>query len=109
MRQLFLSRLLDFSLINSSFISVNKTSEYSDAALAGLASKENFSSVSLRSVNTSEQMSNNSAVPYKNLMLMQIKGKNLLQLCWYQSKLWALESLDKLLSELLMYLFDIID
>ncbi|CAB1317093.1 unnamed protein product, partial [Coregonus sp. 'balchen'] len=32
---------------------------------------ENFSNVSLRSVNISEQMSNNSAVPYKNLMLMQ--------------------------------------
>uniref|UniRef100_A0AAQ5WZF0 HP domain-containing protein n=1 Tax=Amphiprion ocellaris TaxID=80972 RepID=A0AAQ5WZF0_AMPOC len=58
---------------------MNKTSEYSDAALAGLASKENFSSVSLRSVNISEQMSNNSAVPYKNLMLMQIKGRRHVQ------------------------------
>lgn len=57
-----------------SVIPGNKTSEYSEAALAGLASKENFTSVSLRSVNTSEQMSNNSAVPYKNLMLIQIKG-----------------------------------
>lgn len=56
-------------------IPVTKTSEYSEAALAGLASKENFSSVSLRSVNISEQTSNNSAVPFKNLMLMQIKGK----------------------------------
>lgn len=62
-------------------ISVNKTSEYSEAALAGLASKENFSNVSLRSVNISEQMSNNSAVPYKNIMLMQIKGENSLILC----------------------------
>uniref|UniRef100_A0A3P8TUB3 Supervillin n=1 Tax=Amphiprion percula TaxID=161767 RepID=A0A3P8TUB3_AMPPE len=58
---------------------MNKTSEYSEAALAGLASKENFSSVSLRSVNISEQMSNNSAVPYKNLMLMQIKGRRHVQ------------------------------
>ncbi|XP_019124964.2 supervillin-like isoform X4 [Larimichthys crocea] len=57
----------------------SKTSEYSEAALAGLASKENFSSVSLRSVNISEQMSNNSAVPYKNLMLMQIKGRRHVQ------------------------------
>ncbi|XP_062284538.1 supervillin [Scomber scombrus] len=57
----------------------NKTSEYSDAALAGLASKENFSSVNLRSVNISEQMSNNSAVPYKNLMLMHIKGRRHVQ------------------------------
>lgn len=31
--------------------------------------------MSLRSVNVSEQMSNNSAVPYKNLMLIQIKGE----------------------------------
>ncbi|KAK1879164.1 Supervillin [Dissostichus eleginoides] len=58
---------------------VNKSSEYSEAALAGLASKENFSSVSLRSVNISEQMSNNSAVPYKNLMLMQLKGRRHIQ------------------------------
>uniref|UniRef100_A0A8C4F7F6 HP domain-containing protein n=1 Tax=Dicentrarchus labrax TaxID=13489 RepID=A0A8C4F7F6_DICLA len=58
---------------------LTKTSEYSEAALAGLASKENFSSVSLRSVNISEQMSNNSAVPYKNLMLMQIKGRRHVQ------------------------------
>ncbi|KAG7236619.1 hypothetical protein INR49_000743 [Caranx melampygus] len=56
-----------------------KTSEYSEAALAGLASKENFSSVSLRSVNISEQTSNNSAVPFKNLMLMQIKGRRHVQ------------------------------
>ncbi|XP_041848842.1 supervillin-like isoform X2 [Melanotaenia boesemani] len=58
---------------------INKSSEYSEAALAGLASKENFSSVSLRSVNISEQTSNNSAVPYKNLMLMQVKGRRHVQ------------------------------
>ncbi|XP_044076630.1 supervillin-like isoform X1 [Siniperca chuatsi] len=58
---------------------LNKTSEYSEAALAGLASKENFTSVSLRSVNISEQMSNNSAMPYKNLMLIQIKGRRHVQ------------------------------
>ncbi|XP_067330432.1 supervillin-like isoform X4 [Channa argus] len=58
---------------------LNKTSEYSEAALAGLASKENFSCVSLRSVNVSEQMSNNSAVPFKNLMLMQVKGRRHVQ------------------------------
>lgn len=58
---------------------MTKTSEYSEAALAGLASKENFSNVNLRSVNISEQMSNNSAVPYKNLMLMHIKGRRHVQ------------------------------
>lgn len=55
-------------------ITANKTSEYSEAALAGLASKENFSSVNLRSIASSEQASNNSAVPFKNIMLIQIKG-----------------------------------
>lgn len=54
---------------------VIKNSGFSEVALAGLASKENFSSVNLRSVNISEQMSNNSAVPYKKLMLMQVKGE----------------------------------
>ncbi|XP_008432169.1 supervillin isoform X9 [Poecilia reticulata] len=58
---------------------LNKNSDYSEAALAGLASKENFSSVSLRNVNISEQTSNNSAVPFKNLMLIQVKGRRHVQ------------------------------
>ncbi|XP_034090382.1 supervillin a isoform X12 [Gymnodraco acuticeps] len=58
---------------------MNKNSGFSDVALAGLASKENFSSVNLRSVNISEQMSNNSAVPYKKLMLLQVKGRRHVQ------------------------------
>jgi len=53
---------------------VSTNSNFSEVALAGLASKENFSNVSLRSVNLTEQNSNNSAVPYKKLMLLQIKG-----------------------------------
>ncbi|KAG9471464.1 hypothetical protein GDO78_014628 [Eleutherodactylus coqui] len=56
-----------------------KNSNFSEVALAGLASKENFSSVSLRSVNFTEQHSNNSAVPYKQLMLIQIKGRRHVQ------------------------------
>uniref|UniRef100_A0A671ULX4 Supervillin n=1 Tax=Sparus aurata TaxID=8175 RepID=A0A671ULX4_SPAAU len=75
----------------------NKTSEYSDAALAGLASKENFSSVSLRSVNISEQMSNNSAVPYKNLMLMQIKGRRHVQTRLVEPRASSLNSGDSFL------------
>ncbi|KAM3593440.1 uncharacterized protein V6R79_013069 [Siganus canaliculatus] len=51
----------------------------SDVALAGLASKENFSNVNLRNVNVSEQMTNNSAVPYKKLMLLQVKGRRHVQ------------------------------
>lgn len=55
---------------------MSKSSSLSDAALAGLASKENYSSVSLRSVSVSEQVTNNSAAPYKKLMLMQVKGQS---------------------------------
>ncbi|XP_053715034.1 supervillin a isoform X2 [Synchiropus splendidus] len=58
---------------------MNKNSGFSDVALAGLASKENFSNVNLRSVDISEQMSNNSAVPYKKLMLLQVKGRRHVQ------------------------------
>lgn len=58
---------------------VSKSSSISDAALAGLASKENYSSVSLRSVSVSEQVTNNSAAPYKKLMLMQVKGQSCAQ------------------------------
>uniref|UniRef100_A0A8C9YBF3 Supervillin a n=1 Tax=Sander lucioperca TaxID=283035 RepID=A0A8C9YBF3_SANLU len=58
---------------------MTKNSGFSDVALAGLASKENFSNINLRSVNISEQMSNNSAVPYKKLMLLQVKGRRHVQ------------------------------
>uniref|UniRef100_A0A671SWW6 Supervillin-like n=1 Tax=Sinocyclocheilus anshuiensis TaxID=1608454 RepID=A0A671SWW6_9TELE len=58
---------------------MNKNSGFSEVALAGLASKENFSGVSLRSVNASEQSSNNSAMPYKKLMLIQVKGRRHVQ------------------------------
>lgn len=66
--------MLLLSVLFLSFL-VNKNSGFSEVALAGLASKENFGSVSLRSVNASEQSSNNSAMPYKNLMLIQVKGE----------------------------------
>ncbi|KAG5268268.1 hypothetical protein AALO_G00210640 [Alosa alosa] len=59
---------------------INKGSGgFSDVALAGLASKENFSNVNLRSVNVSEQTSNNSALPYKKTMLVQVKGRRHVQ------------------------------
>ncbi|KAM9827737.1 supervillin a [Neosynchiropus ocellatus] len=58
---------------------MDKNSGFSDVALAGLASKENFSNINLRSVDISEQMSNNSAVPYKKLMLLQVKGRRHVQ------------------------------
>lgn len=46
-----------------------------DVALAGLASKENFRKVSLRSVKSTEVVTNNSALPYNKLMLIRIKGE----------------------------------
>ncbi|XP_078089655.1 supervillin a [Mustelus asterias] len=58
---------------------MSKNSNLSEIALAGLASKEDFSSVNLRNVNLTEQVSNNSAVPYKKLMLLQIKGRRHIQ------------------------------
>ncbi|XP_076855694.1 supervillin a isoform X4 [Brachyhypopomus gauderio] len=58
---------------------MSKNSGFSAVALAGLASKENFSSVNLRSVNISEQSSHNSHMPYKTTMLMQVKGRRHVQ------------------------------
>lgn len=66
---------------------VSTNSNFSEVALAGLASKENFSNVSLRSVNLTEQNSNNSAVPYKKLMLLQIKG--MLEMFFTFCTFWA--------------------
>nr|XP_057916400.1 supervillin a isoform X2 [Doryrhamphus excisus] len=57
----------------------NKNCTLSDAALAGLASSENFGSISLRSVDISEQTSSSSAVPYKNVMLLHVKGRRHIQ------------------------------
>lgn len=54
---------------------VAKHSNLADAALAGLASKENFKKVNLRSVKSTEVVTNNSAVPFHKLMLIHIKGK----------------------------------
>ncbi|KAM9440148.1 supervillin isoform 5-T5 [Clarias gariepinus] len=73
---------------------VSKSSSISDAALAGLASKENYSSVSLRSVSVSEQVTNNSAAPYKKLMLMQVKGRRHVQTRLVEPRVSSLNSGD---------------
>uniref|UniRef100_A0A2K6UQ02 Supervillin n=1 Tax=Saimiri boliviensis boliviensis TaxID=39432 RepID=A0A2K6UQ02_SAIBB len=75
--QEYTEQRLNIAFMESKRMKVEKMSSnstFSEVTLAGLASKENFSSVSLRSVNLTEQNSNNSAVPYKRLMLLQIKG-----------------------------------
>ncbi|TRY58996.1 hypothetical protein DNTS_012394 [Danionella cerebrum] len=81
-RQEYTEQRLNIGLLESKRMKqerMNKNSGFSEVALAGLASKENFSSVSLRSVNASEQSSNNSAMPYKKLMLIQVKGRRHVQ------------------------------
>ncbi|XP_067561190.1 supervillin isoform X5 [Pseudorca crassidens] len=73
---------LNVAFVESKRMKVEKmsaSSNFSEVTLAGLASKENFSNVSLRSVNLTEQNSNNSAVPYKKLMLLQVKGRRHVQ------------------------------
>uniref|UniRef100_A0A672SSK5 Supervillin n=1 Tax=Sinocyclocheilus grahami TaxID=75366 RepID=A0A672SSK5_SINGR len=74
-----------------------KSSSLSDAALAGLASKESYSSVSLRSVSVSEQMTNNSAAPYKKLMLMLVKGRRHVQTRLVEPRVSSLNSGDSFL------------
>ncbi|XP_058601777.1 supervillin isoform X4 [Onychostoma macrolepis] len=73
---------------------MSKSFSLSDAALAGLASKESYSSVSLRSVSVSEQMTNNSAAPYKKLMLMQVKGRRHVQTRLVEPRVSSLNSGD---------------
>lgn len=54
---------------------VAKHSNLADVALAGLASKENFRTVNLRSVKSTDVVTNNSALPFNKLMLIRIKGQ----------------------------------
>ncbi|XP_073912291.1 supervillin isoform X19 [Castor canadensis] len=80
--QEYTEQRLNVAFMESKRMKVEKmstNSNFSEVTLAGLASKENFSNVSLRSVNLTEQSSNNSAVPYKKLMLLQIKGRRHVQ------------------------------
>ncbi|XP_049737673.1 supervillin isoform X3 [Elephas maximus indicus] len=80
--QEYTEQRLNVAFMESKRMKVEKmssNSNFSEVTLAGLASKENFSNVSLRSVHLTEQNSNNSAVPYKKLMLLQIKGRRHVQ------------------------------
>ncbi|MGH0151894.1 UNVERIFIED_CONTAM: hypothetical protein FKN15_038840 [Acipenser sinensis] len=75
-RQEYTEQRLNVGVLESKRIQVErmaKHSNYADVALAGLASKENFKKVNLRNVKSTEQVTNNSAVPFNKLMLIQIK------------------------------------
>lgn len=57
-----------------------KNSSLAVEALAGLASKEDFSAVSLRKSSSTSAVHNGSTLlPYKEIMLLQIKGRRHIQ------------------------------
>ncbi|XP_061822730.1 supervillin-like isoform X2 [Nerophis lumbriciformis] len=58
---------------------VAKHSNLADVALAGLASKENFRKVNLRSAKSTDVVTNNSTLPFNKLMLIRIKGRRHVQ------------------------------
>ncbi|XP_075225923.1 uncharacterized protein LOC142327040 [Lycorma delicatula] len=58
---------------------LSKNSSLAVEALAGLASKEDFTSVSLRKANLQTPFGNKALLPYKDLMLLHIKGRRHVQ------------------------------
>ncbi|CAL1599462.1 unnamed protein product [Knipowitschia caucasica] len=82
LRQGYTEQRLNVASLETKRIQVErmaKHSNLSDVALAGLASKENFRKVSLRSVKSTEVVTNNSALPFNKLMLIRIKGRRHVQ------------------------------
>uniref|UniRef100_A0A8C4NJG6 HP domain-containing protein n=2 Tax=Eptatretus burgeri TaxID=7764 RepID=A0A8C4NJG6_EPTBU len=71
-----------------------KHSRLADCALAGLASREDFSRVSLRKTSGSQPSSNNSALPYKSPMLLKVKGRRHVQTRLVEPKATSLNSGD---------------
>ncbi|KAK7122880.1 hypothetical protein R3I94_019855 [Phoxinus phoxinus] len=82
LRQAYTEQRLNVASVETKRIQMERMSKHSnlaDAALAGLASKENFKKVNLRSVKSTEVVTNNSAVPFHKLMLIHIKGRRHVQ------------------------------
>ncbi|XP_059893675.1 supervillin-like isoform X2 [Gadus macrocephalus] len=82
LRQGYTEQRLNVASVETRRIQVERMSKHSnlaDAALAGLASKENFRKVSLRSVKSTEVVTNNSTLPFHKLMLIRIKGRRHVQ------------------------------
>ncbi|XP_041829593.1 supervillin [Melanotaenia boesemani] len=81
-RQVYTEQRLNVATVETKRIQVERMAKHSnlaDVALAGLASKENFRKVSLRSVKSTDVVTNNSAVPFNKLMLIRIKGRRHIQ------------------------------
>ncbi|KAF7705184.1 supervillin [Silurus meridionalis] len=82
LRQAYTEQRLNIATVESNRIQVERMAKHSrlaGCALAGLASKENFKNVNLRSVKSTEVVTNNSAVPFHKLMLIHIKGRRHVQ------------------------------
>lgn len=82
LRQAYTEQRLNVASVETKRIQMERMAKHSnlaDAALAGLASKENFKKVNLRSVKSTEVVTNNSAVPFHKLMLIHIKGRRHVQ------------------------------
>ncbi|KAJ8245939.1 hypothetical protein GJAV_G00261920 [Gymnothorax javanicus] len=81
-RREYTEQRLNVASVEAKRIQVERMAKHSnlaDAALAGLASKENFRKVHLRNVKSTEVVTNNSALPFKKLMLILIKGRRHVQ------------------------------
>ncbi|XP_060795764.1 supervillin isoform X2 [Neoarius graeffei] len=82
LRQAYTEQRLNIATVEAKRIQVERMAKHSrlaGCALAGLASKENFKNVNLRSVKSTEVVTNNSAVPFHKLMLIHIKGRRHVQ------------------------------
>ncbi|XP_036428882.1 supervillin isoform X2 [Colossoma macropomum] len=82
LKQAYTEQRLNIATVETKRIQVERMAKHSrlaDCALAGLASKENFKKVNLRSIKSTEVVTNNSAVPFHKLMLIQIKGRRHVQ------------------------------
>uniref|UniRef100_A0A4W5JHY6 Supervillin d n=1 Tax=Hucho hucho TaxID=62062 RepID=A0A4W5JHY6_9TELE len=81
-RQVYTEQRLNVATVETKRIQVERMAKHSnlaDAALAGLASKENFRKVNLRNTKSTEVVTNNSTLPFNKLMLIRIKGRRHVQ------------------------------
>ncbi|XP_041671326.1 supervillin isoform X2 [Cheilinus undulatus] len=84
LRQVYTEQRLNVATVETKRIQVERMAKHArsnlaDVALAGLASKENFRKVSLRSVKSTDVVTNNSTLPFNKLMLIRIKGRRHVQ------------------------------
>ncbi|XP_076154122.1 supervillin [Alosa pseudoharengus] len=97
LRQTYTEQRLNIATVETKRIQMERMAKHSnlaDVALAGLASKENFRKVNLRSVKSTEVVTNNSTLPFNKLMLIHIKGRRHVQVRLVESTARSLNSGD---------------